>query len=104
MLVLRRVLSMGLLCGELVGQLANHRNGELMSERGYTPKTEQIREAVEANFEHNTIYNWGFPDTNYPNGAGFDLWLAERDLAAFDAGFAHGAEYGHVSQGMWPTH
>jgi hypothetical protein len=87
----------------VVGQVATYRNGELMSD-DWTPSTEQIREAVEANFEHNRIYNWGFPDTNYPNGAGFDLWLAERDLAAFDAGFAHGAEYGHVSQGMWPTH
>jgi hypothetical protein len=34
----------------------------------------------------------------------FKLWLADIERAAFDDGFAHGAEYGHVSQEMWPTH
>jgi hypothetical protein len=36
--------------------------------------------------------------------ADFDRWLAKHDLETFDDGFAHGAEYGHVSQEMWPTH
>jgi hypothetical protein len=71
-----------------------------MSDEGI-PDTEQIRKAVEANFEHNRIYNYGFPDTNYPNGAGFDLWLDKRDLEAFDAGYAHGANYMPVEAWEW---
>jgi hypothetical protein len=98
MLVLRRVLSMGLLCGGLVGQVATYRNGELMSENGYTPETEYVR-AVYAQYNDNYLE---FIDRDY--GAEFDRWLAKRDLETFDDGFAHGAEYGHVSQGMWPTH
>jgi hypothetical protein len=46
--------------------------------------------------------SWGEgSETSVP---AWEAFLAKRDLEAFDAGFAHGAEYGHVSQGMWPTH
>jgi hypothetical protein len=87
MLVLRRVLSMGLLCGGLVGQVATYRNGELMSEDKYTPTTEEVR----ARYAADEFGYSAAPDDPCPE---FDRWLAERDLAAFNDGFAQGAEMG----------
>jgi hypothetical protein len=69
-----------------------------MSEEGYTPETEYVR-AVYAQYNDNHLE---FIDRDY--GAEFDLWLAKREQAAFDRGYAHGAEYGAVLRGMWPTH
>jgi hypothetical protein len=69
-----------------------------MSEEGFTPDTEFVRGAYVARYQ-NQHYN---KDPEYE--AEFNRWLAKHDLETFNRGFAHGAEYGHVSQGMWPTH
>jgi hypothetical protein len=62
-----------------------------MSENGFTPDTEYVRAVYEDALD-------------FECEAEFDRWLAKHDQETFDDGFAHGAEYGHVSQGMWPTH
>jgi hypothetical protein len=70
-----------------------------MSEDKYTPDTEDVR-TIYAGYKDN--YRYDVLDPGY--GAEFDRWLAMHDLKTFDDGFAHGAEYGAVSRGMWPTH
>jgi hypothetical protein len=98
MLVLRMVLSMGLLCGGLVGQVANHRNGELMSNDQW-PDTDDVR----------AVFT-GYPETVEEGpiitpqqaGAEFDRWLAKHDRETFDRGWVAGAE--EVLRGIWPPH
>jgi hypothetical protein len=80
----------------VVGQVATYRNGELMDKDELTLLGNHIRTAYLAYSEESLPYTKA--------KSGFKLWLADIERAAFDDGFAHGAEYGHVSRGMWPTH
>jgi hypothetical protein len=70
----------------------------------WTPTTEGVRLMYSKGFEGAWQPFEGLITTPEQARKDFDCWLAKHDLEAFDAGFAHGAEYGHVSQGMWPTH
>jgi hypothetical protein len=46
--------------------------------------------------------SWGEgSETSVP---AWEAFLVGRDREAFDRGYAHGAEYGSVLRGMWPTH
>jgi hypothetical protein len=46
--------------------------------------------------------SWGEgSETSVP---AWEAFLAKLEQAAFDRGYAHGAEYGAVLRGMWPTH